>query len=333
MIFITGATGHIGNVLARMLIERGKTVRALVLPGEDVSALDGLPVELVRGDVLAPETLETAMQGAEEVYHMAGIISILPGLNPMMRRVNVEGTRNMLRAALRSGVKRFVYTSSIHALERPEDGREITEELNFDVHNTAGEYDRTKAEATLAVQEAVKEGLDAVIVCPTGVIGPHDYRGSELGLMLWAWARQRLNLLVDGIFDFVDVRDIALGHILACERGRRGEAYILGGEQVSLARLWAMVRETANCRSQGLILPFGLAEFAAKFSPAYYRLTRQKAQFTEYALKTVNMQNQISHAKASRELGYQPRPMIDSIRDTILWWKGFQPSRVRVTGR
>jgi len=194
--------------------------------------------------------------------------------------------------------------------------------LQFDALNPAGEYDRTKAEATLEVQKAVQEGLDAVIVCPTGVIGPHDYRKSEMGLLIWSWARQKMNLLVDGIFDFVDVRDIAQGHILAAERGRCGEAYILGGELISLTRLWAMAREAAGVRSQSLILPFGLATFAARFSPYYYRLTRQKAQFTEYALHTVNTTSPISHAKAARELGYQPRPLFETIRDTIHWWQG-----------
>ena len=198
MIFMTGATGHIGNVLARELVLRGEKVRVLVLPGEDTDSLQGVDVEQVIGDVLDTEQLAAAMEDAELVYHLAGVISIMPGPNPLMRKVNVDGTRNVLQAARQAGVKRLIYTSSIHALERPIDGRIINEDLKFDPYNPAGEYDRTKAEATLAVQEAVNDGLDAVIVCPTGVIGPHDYRKSELGLLIWSWARRRLNLLVDG---------------------------------------------------------------------------------------------------------------------------------------
>ena len=321
MILITGAAGHIGNVLARELLARGETVRALVLPGEDTSAVEGLPVERCSGDVLQFESLTQAFEGVEYVYHLAGIISILPGAQPRMRQVNVEGTRNVVRAARQAGVRRLVYTSSIHALERPPHGIVIDERLNFDPHNPAGEYDRTKAEATLAVQQAIQEGLDAVIVCPTGVIGPHDYRQSEMGLLLWSWARERLNFLVDGVFDFADVRDIAVGHVLACQRGRRGETYILGGERISLARLWAMAREITRCPSQSVILPFGLAFFAARFAPFYYRVTRQKARFTPYALETVNSNSEISHEKANRELGYQTRPMLVTIRDTIQWWQ------------
>jgi dihydroflavonol-4-reductase len=324
MILVTGAAGHIGNVLVRELVDRGKPVRALVLPGEDTSALEGLPIDQYRGDVLNLESILQAFAGVEYVYHLAGVISIMPGQCPHMRQVNVEGTRNVLTAARLAGVRRLVYTSSIHALERPPHGVVIDERLNFDPHNPAGEYDCTKAEATIVVQQAVEEGLDAVIICPTGVIGPHDFRQSEMGLLLWSWACQRFNLLVDGSFDFVDVRDIASGHILACERGRCGETYILGGERVSLARLWAMARETACCPSQSMILPFGLASFAARFTPFYYRLTRQKARFTPYALETIHSNSEISHEKACRELGYQPRPLLSTVRDTILWWRSMQ---------
>lgn len=321
MILITGASGHIGNVLVRELLQRGEHLRALVLEGEDTSSLEGLPIERVYGDVLKPETLIPAFEGVQIVYHLAGIISIFPGPNPLMRRVNVEGTRNVLEAARQAGVRRLVYTSSIHALERPPLGVQINEGLRFDPHNPAGEYDRTKAEATLAVQQAVKDGLDAVIVCPTGVIGPEDYRQSELGVLLWTWARTRVNFLVDGIFDFVDVRDIARGHILACERGRTGETYILGGERVSLARLWAMVRETAGNASQSIIVPFRLATLAARIAPFFYRLLRRKPAFTPYALETVNSNSEISHEKARRELGYTPRPLIETVRDTVRWWR------------
>lgn len=321
MILVTGATGHIGNVLVRLLVGQGAAVRALVLPGEDTQALDGAPVELMSGDVLDPAALAAACEGVEQVYHLASVISIMPGAHPQMRRVNVEGTRNLLAAAQRAGVRRVVYTSSIHALERPPHGVTIDEELRFDPHNPAGEYDRTKAEATLEVQQAGAAGLDVIIVCPTGVIGPYDYRQSEMGLLITSWARRRWHLLVDGNFDFVDVRDIAAGHILAMEHGRSGETYILGGERISLARLWALAREAAGVSSQALILPFRLAAWAAQFAPFFYRLTRTKARFTPYAVETVNSNSHISHAKASRELGYQPRALSETVRDTLAWWR------------
>ncbi len=321
MILVTGAAGHIGNVLVRELLQRGEPVRALVLPGEDITSLSGLPVELSYGDVLHPDTLTPAFEGIEYVYHLAGIISIQPGMQAFMRQVNVEGTRNVLSAARHAKVRRLVYTSSIHALGRPPRGTTITESQRFDVHNPAGPYDRSKAEASLEVLRAVREGLDAVIICPTGVIGPHDYRGSEMGAVLSAFLRHRWSVLVDGMFDFVDVRDVARGHILACERGRQGETYILGNERVSAVWLWATVRDATGLRSQTLVLPLQLAKLVASLALQYARMVHRTAVFTPYALETLNSSSNVSHDKALRELGYQPRSLVDTVRDTVRWWQ------------
>ncbi len=321
VILVTGAAGHVGNTLVRELVSQGKKVRALVLPGEDIKSLNGLPIEMVQGDVLKPETLPPAFAGVGDVYHLAGIISIMPGPNERMRQVNVTGTRNVLAACQQAGIRRLVYTSSIHALGRPRLGVVIDESLPFDPYCEAGEYDRTKAEATLAVLTAVQQGLDAVIVCPTGIIGPYDYRASETGQLIKGWMGERLSLLVDGIFNFVDVRDVARGHILACEKGRTGEAYILGGERVSLTTLWALVRDAAGIYSQTVIIPLRLARAAARGAAMWYRLSRTNGRFTPYSLETVNDNSEISTTKARRELGYSPRPISETIRDTVRWWQ------------
>ncbi|HEX7393647.1 MAG TPA: SDR family oxidoreductase [Anaerolineaceae bacterium] len=321
VVLVTGATGHVGNTLVRELAALPKIVRVLVLPGEDTSGLKDLPVEIVMGDVLKPETLPPAFAGVEDVYHLAGIISIMPGSDELMRRVNVTGTANVLAACRQAGIRRLVYTSSIHALGRPPQGVVIDETLPFDTHCEAGEYDRTKAEATMSVLEAVRQGLDAVIVCPTGIIGPYDYRDSEMGKLIAGWMGERLSLLVDGIFNWVDVRDVARGHILACEKGRTGETYILGGEQVSLAYLWVLVREAAGIYSQTVIIPLRLARTAAQAAAVWYSLTRTRGRFTPYSLETVNDNSDICIDKACRELGYCPRPLRETIRDTVRWWK------------
>ncbi len=319
MILVTGAAGHIGNVLVRELLADGQRVRALILPGEDVSALKGLDVEFVEGNVLDPQSLDKAMQGIEKVFHLAGIISIMPGQGGLIRRVNVEGTKNVLRAAQKAGVKRLVYTSSIHALSRDWKGR-IDERAPFDQFNPAGEYDRTKAEASLAVLEAVKNGLDAVIVCPTGIIGPHDYRGSEMGDLLRNFMRRKPHLMIEGAYDFVDVRDAARGHILACERGRKGEVYILSGWQIKIFQLKQMVQGVLGRRTATIHIPNGLAKFAAIFTPLFYRLTKQTPKFTGYSIETVQGNSDISCQKARRELGYSPRRMVATVADTVGWW-------------
>lgn len=320
MDLVTGGTGHIGNVLVRELLNRGREVRVLTLPGEDLTPIRGLSLETMEGDILDPAALERAMQGVEVVYHLAAIVNILPGREDFLRRVNVEGTKNVLAAARKCHVRRLVYTSSIHALARPPEGETISEEVSFDPHNPAGSYDRTKAEASLAVLQAVREGLDAVIVCPTGVIGPHDYRRSEVGLLLLDWMKFKLHVLIEGIFDFVDVRDVARGHILAAENGRCGQTYILSGEQISLKKMKELVQSTVGIHSQTWVLPFWMAYAITAFTPFYYKITRTKAQFTRYAIETVNSNSRISHEKARRELGFTPRALDISIPDTVRWF-------------
>jgi dihydroflavonol-4-reductase len=320
MILVTGAAGHIGNVLVRQLLADGSQVRALILPEEDTHSLDGLNIELVQGNVLDPASLQRAMQGVEVVYHLAGIISIMPGRDELMRSVNIQGTKNILEAARQSRVKRMLYTSSIHALSRNCEGV-IDEHIPFDPHNEAGEYDRTKAEASVAVLEAVRNGLDAVIVCPTGVIGPYDYRRSEVGELLREWMQKKVHVLVEGAYDFVDVRDVARGMILAVQKGRRGEVYILSGEQIQLNRMKQLVQKAMGFTTATINIPLRLARLVARVSPLYYRLTRQTPKFTAYSLETVCSNSVISSAKAKRELGYQTRPLFKTIADTIQWWR------------
>ena len=320
MILVTGSTGHIGNVVIRELLVRGKKVRAFVLRGEDLSPLKDLDVEIVEGDVLDPASLEKAMKGVNLVYHLAGMISILPGQFELMRRVNVDGTKNILAACKKIGVKRMVYTSSIHALRRIPDGKMIDEKVDFDPDNRMGDYDRTKAEASLAVLEAAHEGMDAVIVCPTGVIGPYDYKKSEMGALILEWTKRKPSIIIDGCYDFVDVRDVARGHVLAGERGKRGEVYILSGERIRLTQLMEMVFENTTRPNPSFKLPFNLAKFFTIFTPLYYKLTKSKARLTRYALETVVSNSHFSNEKAKRDLGYTPRPIHITISDTIRWF-------------
>jgi dihydroflavonol-4-reductase len=318
MILVTGAAGHIGNVLVRELLSEDRQVRALILPGEDMSSLDGLDIDFKEGNVLDPLSLDQAMEGVDIVFHLAGVISIMPGHNEWMRKVNVDGTKNVLHAAKKAGVTRLVFTSSIHAFSRNWKGK-IDESVPFDPDNPAGGYDRTKAAASLAVLDAVKDGLDAVIVCPTGVIGPHDYRGSEMGDLLMDWLQKKLHFLVKGAYDFVDVRDIARGHILACDRGQTGEVYILSGWQIKVLELKKLVQDALGQRIVAVTVPMWMAKIGAKIMPLYYRLTKKTPKFTDYSLETLEGNSSVSCGKAKRELGYNPRDLTTTIKDTIRW--------------
>lgn len=321
MILVTGATGHIGNVLVRKLLERGRSVRALILPGEDTTPIRGLPVELATGDILDAASLGKAMKDVTEVYHLAGMISILPGPNPILHRVNVEGTKNILAAACAARIRRLIYTSSIHAIRRVPAGVPINEEIPFDPDNPVGAYDRSKAEASLAVLQAAQEGLDTVIVCPTGVIGPYDYRRSEMGQLILDCVDQKTQYYVDGAYDFVDVRDVAEGMILAADKGRSKEAYILSGENITVKRLIDSLWDLTGGQFSRIHIPFSLARFASVFTPIYYRMAGTKPRFTRYSLETLRSNSDISHEKASQELGYSPRSLLITIADTAHWFR------------
>ncbi len=325
MVLVTGACGHLGNTLIRELLDSGRRVRALVLPGESETSLDGLDVERVEGNVLVQEEVRRALEGVDTVFHLAGVISIRRGDDELMRRVNVDGTRTVALAAREAGVRKFVHVSSVHAIARPPMGTTIDESLPFDPDNPAGTYDRTKAEATLAVLDLVATGLPAVVVCPTGIVGPNDYLRSEMGQAVLRWSRPRRHFMIDGSFDFVDVRDVARGMIAAAERGRVGETYILGGNRVSLDELRKTVQRAAGVLKPAVRVPWRVALWGARLLGPLFRLAGKTSPYTPYSIETVRSNSDISHLKARQELGYSPRPLDLSIRDTVEWWRSRRP--------
>jgi len=324
MNLVTGATGHIGNVLVKELISRGEKVRILVLPGEELSSLNGLPIEIFKGNVLDEKSISAAMDGIEYVFHLAGIISVMLGEDSLVHDVNVNGTKNMVKAARQAGVKRFIYTSSIHAFKRMPHGITIDENIPIDPDSAIAAYDRSKSEATLAVLAEVQLGLPAVIVCPTGVLGPYDYKGSEMGLMINEWMKHSLNFMIEGKYDFVDVRDVVTGMIAARDRGVIGQIYILSGELIRVVDIWRMVKELLNFKASIIQVPTKLAFFAAKLSDYFYRHFKIKPIFTTYSLETLHSNAVINNNKAKNILGYHPRSLKETIRDTVNWWKETQ---------
>jgi len=321
MNLVTGATGHIGNVLVRQLLERGERVRALVRPGKHLLALEGLDVDLAQGDILDIDSLERAMQGVEVVYHLAARISLAAGRDSETELVNHCGALNVLAAARRSGVRRLVYASSIYALHKPPDGQPIDESQPFDADGCRGAYDCSKALASLAMQRAAANSFQAVIVCPTAVIGPYDYHYSDTGRAIRLYVRPGLKFYVDGAYDFVDVRDAARGFILAGEKGRSGETYILSGDRLTVQEVLETAWKAAGCQYPSLKVPLWLAYFAADWMPAYVKLTGARPLFTRYSLDAICSNSYASHAKASRELGYQPRPARQAITDSVNWFQ------------
>ena len=321
MIVITGATGHLGNVLVRKLVNMNKKVRVLILPGEDISSLGGLVVEKVEGDVRLPDSLRKAFEGAEIVYHCAGIISILPGQQKQLYQVNVLGTRNVVNMCLETKVKRLVYTSSIHALSEPSPGIVIDESREFNPENVLGEYSKSKALGTLEVLKGIEKGLNAVILCPSGIIGPHDYRISEMGKLIVDFVKGKVKACVSGAYDFVDVRDVAEGLILACEKGKKGECYILSGQQISVRQLLKFLEEISGVKAPSFKIPHQVARVAGFFNVLYCHLTKIKPLFTPFSIDVLASNSLVSYKKAQDELGYFPRSIYETIKDTVQWFR------------
>jgi dihydroflavonol-4-reductase len=322
VLVVTGATGLLGNVLVRSLVAQGQgPIRALVRPTADRRSLAGLDLEFAVGDVRELPTLVRAFAGADVVFHLAGIVSITRSGFPRLRRTNVEGTRNVLAACRQAGVRRMVYCSSIHAFVVPPRGSCLTEESPIDPIRATGAYDRSKAEATLLVNQAIEQGLEAVMVFPTALIGPYDYRPSPMGELVLACAQGRLKAYVDGAYNFVDVRDVAAGLIGAADRGASGEGYILAGHDVTVHELLKTVERVTGTPAPALHLPITAVRAVSFLIPLYYWATGQTPLFTTYSLDVISSGTTMTNEKAERELGYHVRPFTETMEDTVRWFR------------
>jgi len=318
-VLVTGATGHLGATLTRALLRRGHAVRALVRG--DTLPLDGLPVELVHGDILDAAAVRRAADGVEVVLHLAAFISIVPSDGPAMMRINVEGPRNVVAACRAAGVRRLVHTSSIHAL-LDAGGDAITDETrppNLDPGAPA--YDRSKAMGEALVREAVAEGLDAVIVNPTAILGPYSFHPQLHLTMLLDLYHRRLPSMVDGGFNWVDVRDVAAGILAAERRGRAGERYLLGGRWLSIEDVALTVQKVTGSRPPRLTVPPWVARLGVPFAAGWAAITGTKPLFTAAAIRAVGEHRNIVLDRARAELGYEPRPFEATIADTFSFFE------------
>jgi dihydroflavonol-4-reductase len=324
MVVVTGATGHLGNVLVRELLSRKETVKVVIPPGEDTTPLDGMAVEKVTGNVLDMDSLVRAFEGADFVYHMAGILFTSPRKTKRFYEVNLEGTRNVAEACLKCGVKRMIHTSSIQALAEPPRGTVIDESSPFDPARVIGDYAKSKARASLEVLSAVKRGLDAVILCPTGAIGPYDYKPSKMGQWFLDVATDKFDgrvYTINGVYDFVDVRDIAAAQIAAAHKGKKGEAYILSGEPIDQLKQTQIIQEASGARGRLYGIHVWQLKLIAATAWAYNWIMNTAPGVTLDEARIIASNSAISHEKAARELGFRPRPLKDSMFDAIAWFR------------
>ncbi len=309
---VTGGTGHLGTNLVPMLRAAGHRVRVIVdqRPAEPFDR----DVELVIADVRDFAAMRAAFDGIDTVYHLAAVISIHGDPDGRVRSVNVGGARHAAEAALAAGVRRYVHTSSIHAFDH--------EPIDAPLDETRARpgaahpaYDRSKADGEAAVREVIARGLDAVIVNPSGVIGPGDHAPSRMGRLFLELARGQWPALPDGGFDWVDVRDVARSIIAAAERGRTGENYLLGGWWHSVAALAAMAASVTGVTRRRVPIPMRVASGLARVVAPAMRIAGQRNDFTPDAMHALRGNQQVRWTKAARELGHQPRPTEQTVAD------------------
>ena len=317
-VLVTGAAGHLGNNVVRQLLARGRSVRVLV--HSESASLDGLPVEKRLGDILDRASLDRAFEGVEVVYHFAAKVTILPSESASATRTNTLGPRNVVDACLTHGVRRLVHASSIHALTSGGSNGVTDENCAPNLDPRAPAYDRSKAAGEAEVRAGIERGLDAVIVNPSGVIGPHDYAPHLSGRALIDMYLGKLPISIASGFNWVDARDVAAGALAAEARGRTGERYLLSGHWAPMSDLAAMMHASTGRRGPRLIAPLWLAWAGLPFLGAYAMLTGSKPLYTRPSLRALSEHHACDNAKARGELGFAPRPLEETIADTFAFY-------------
>jgi dihydroflavonol-4-reductase len=320
---ITGASGLLGGNLAVELLAQGHTVRATRRGTTKVAHLEGHAIEWVSADLSDPKALEAAFRGADVVFHCAAAVSIQRKVTPALKSANVDGTRHVIEAVRAAKVPRLVHCSTVGAVGLSEDGRPCTEEAkwNFDAYGMDDGYVTTKHQAEELVHQAVREGLDAVIANPTYMFGPLDSRPSS-GAMIVDVALGKVPGRTPGLNNFVDVRDVARGMILVWQKGRRGERYILGGENLPYSEIFERIARLAGAKCPTRNIPRFAARIVGWMGDLSERITGKEPLINSTAVGYGYCTTFIfSSEKAKSELGYAPHPIDGAIEDALAWFR------------
>jgi len=320
---VTGASGFVGAAVVRALLGRGARVRAMVRPSSDTRNLDGLDVETALGDLRSGDGLAEALQGCDSLFHVAADYRLWVPDPDVMHAINVEGTGRLLRAAMDTGIRRIVYTSSVSAVGIPADGTPGDEATQVSIDDMIGAYKRSKFAAEQLVMALERdEDCPVVTVNPSTPIGPGDVRPTPTGRVIDDAVHGRMPAFVDTGLNIVHVDDVATGHLLAYDRGEIGERYILGGEDLSLEELLRQVAVIVGRRPPTISIPHGFAMGIAHVAEGWARLSGNVPQVTVDAVRMSQKKMFFSSGRAIRELGYAPRPAADAIADAVAWFRG-----------
>jgi dihydroflavonol-4-reductase len=317
-VLVTGASGFLGWHVANLLLERGHSVRALVRSGSRVPELG---VEAAAGDLRDSVSIERAMSGCSGVFHVAADYRLWAKDPTELYRSNVDGTRNVLEAAKKAGVERIVYTSTVGCIGVPYDGLG-DEDAKVSLADMTGDYKRSKFMAERAALDYARSGLPVVIVNPTAPVGDHDFKPTPTGKIVADFLAGDMPAYIDTGLNIVDARDCARGHLLAFERGRVGERYILGAENLTLAEILFKLAEITGRKAPTTQIPYAVAYAAGVVSTAWAGLTGRPPRVPIDAVRMARKKMWVSHEKARRELGYQPGPADLALSRAVEWFRG-----------
>ena len=325
---VTGATGFIGANVVRALLRRGAEVRALVRPSSDARHLADLDVELVQGDLRDRPSLEAALNGCGMVYHVAAVYSLWASHRQEIYASNVAGTVNLLEAAGTAGVRKIVYTSSVSTIGLPEDGSPGTEDVPLRPEEMVSDYKRSKYLAEQEVLRYAQRGLPVVIVNPSFPVGPWDVKPTPSGQLIVNYLRGKIPAYVSTGLNIVDVEDVASGHLLAAEKGRLGERYILGHANVTLPEFFRLLEQVSGIKAPRVRIPYSVAYLSACVSEAVARTITHRPPFATLAGVRLSRKRMFyDSSKAVRELGFPQTPLIEACRKAVRWFceHGYAP--------
>ena len=320
-VLLTGATGFVGGHLLQTLLSDGARVRCLVRSSSPRHSLEGLSVDVVVGDLRDGDSIRRAVEGCEQIYHCAADYRLFSRHPEELYQSNVEGTRNVLRAAAETGVKRVVYTSSVGALGLRADGAPADESTPVSLDDMVGHYKRSKYLAERVAEEWVAKGLALIIVNPSTPVGDADLKPTATGKIILDFLNRRIPAYVDTGLNLIDVRDVARGHVLAAERGRLGEKYILGHRNMSLRQIFDTLAQLTDLASPRVKLPHWIPLVYAAADTAFARLAHRDPAVPLEAVRLSRYKMYFDGSKAVRELGLPQTPVEEALRRAVEWFE------------
>jgi dihydroflavonol-4-reductase len=318
---VTGATGFLGSHVARQLAARGETVRILVRAASQLRAVEDLPLEKAEGDLRDAASLDRALRGVERVYHVAADYRLWARDPQDIYESNVTGTKNLLHAARRTGVRKFIYTSTVATIAVDRPGTLPNEDTQSELREMIGHYKRSKWLAEQEVFKAAKEGFPAIIASPTTPVGPGDWKPTPTGKIVLDFLKGKMPGYVETGLNFVAVEDAAAGHLLASDRGKAGERYLLGGENLTLKQLLDALAKITGRPAPRLKIPHAVALGVAYAENAFSRLLGREPQIPVEGVKIARHKMFVDCSKAQRELGFEAGPVEAALERAVRWYE------------